>query len=372
MKKKLLIISSIGFLILLVSLLFWRLTQKQIQRLPGITPGVTEQPAREAQGQISQEKAREIAAGIIKWSDGMRSDNGTYYTGVDCSQGSECRRSEIIDKQLGIPIVWARYRSYLNTRNQVEMDKINNDLIALTTLNIGYPAQNDNLNCFLMDEMYKSDIFNNFQKDQIKKICQDGIYYGKEVQNLLEIFQSKGKIEEPAIDKVIAGEKLGISSIANKNNFTRYAIYSADLISSYLWFGDPEDLPASKYFLNLALQFYSQDYPDFIEGPIGLSAIQLYKTTNELKYKLFMDSFFARKREKGCVSSDDCIYYLLFLNEYKNNLQADVPSEIRKTENYLMDNAFDTDSGTIMTLSPGIKSFNIVTNALFAGYLAAK
>lgn len=336
-----------------------------------ITTGGNKMPEGKEEIKISTQEAHQIAAKIIDWLDTMKNDKGQYYTGDTCQPDGSCKRSEAVDKQWGILVLWGRYRNYINNSDKEEMKKIDEDLLALTTKDIGYPAQNDNYNCLLMFELYQSDVFNQNQKENIEKICHGSIYYGEETQELLGLLQKGKDIEEPPIEKVINGQSLSLWPIVDKNNYKKYAVYSADLIPLYKWFNDPEDLKGSKYFFNLALQIYSQSDPDLIDAPIGLAAVKLNQATGEKKYLDFADYFLRKKITKGCIATDDCIYYLLFLDELlKRENDLNITNEINRTRNYLIDNGYNDEKGAVRTLSRGIYSFDTINNALFAGYLA--
>src|SRR3989338_3085311 len=99
MKKKLLIFSSIGLLIIISAIVFWRLSLSKPLPIPKVDLRPIEQDINpQGSSQISPEKAREIAGSILNWADTMKNDKGQYYANQICS-GSSCQNPTTADKQ---------------------------------------------------------------------------------------------------------------------------------------------------------------------------------------------------------------------------------------------------------------------------------
>src|SRR3989338_4238936 len=271
MKKKLLIFSSIGLLIIISAIVFWRLSLSKPLPIPKVDLRPIEQDINpQGSGQISPEKAREIAVGIISWLNTMRNDLGRYYVSESC-ENNVCSKGTITDKQIGINVVWARYRNYLNGKKQQELEELKKDLITLTTPEIGFPAQNDFLNCKLMHEMSTSGVFTNESKNKIDKICQGSVHYGSEMQEFINNGTNLYR-NEPPVKEVMAGEALMIWEIASPEKFIKYAIYASDIGHYYLWVNNSDDLAAAKYYFNMALQIFSSKKDSLDDGVLALSA----------------------------------------------------------------------------------------------------
>jgi len=319
---------------------------------------------------IDSKKAMETASNIVKWLDTMKNDKGQYYTGLNCSGDGACSEPEPIDKQIGINVVWAKYRNYINSKNDNDLKSLEKDLTVLTTPEIGFPAQNDFYNCKLMYEMNQSGLFKEKVKDNIDVVCIGSVHYGPEMDEFVSTLSQNKYDEELMIKEVMEGATVDKWEISNSKKFNKYAIYAADIANYYRWIGIKDDLRAAKYYFNLALQIFSDKSTSSDGSVIGLAALDLYKATSEQKYLDFMNFFFDYKAKEGCKSLEDCAYFLMFLDElYKETNNSKAKNEAGKVIQFLINDYFDSDKG-IFYSSRLSHNYPVLENSILAGIFA--
>ncbi|KKS47293.1 hypothetical protein A3J20_04955 [Candidatus Gottesmanbacteria bacterium RIFCSPLOWO2_02_FULL_42_29] len=370
MKKKLLIFSSIGLLIIISAIVFWRLSLSKPLPIPKVDLRPIEQDINpQGSGQISPEKAREIAGNIIKWLDSMKNEKGRYLLFEDCLGGEGCQKSTETNKQYGLYVLWARYKNFLNTNKEVDLVKIKNDIIILTTPEIGFPAQNDSYNCKLMWEMSQSEVFDKENKEAIDQVCIGSIHFGPEMNEFNRSIKQKKYDLDPKIDEVIEGKVLDKWEIANSLAFNKYALYASDLTYVYYYLGNNDDLDAAKFYFDMALQIISNKDNKLEDAVLGIASIDLYKATKEAKYLDFANYFLQAKSKIGCNSAEDCAYYIMFLQELsKINNNQDIKTELNKVVQLLMSKSYNRELSLYHNFQS--KTYHTRVNALIAGVLA--
>ena len=375
MKKKLLIFSSIGLLVILSAIVFWRLLLSKPLPIPKVDLRPIEQDLNpQGSGQISKEKAREIAGNIIKWLDSMKNEKGQYFSNQICSANSSCQNPTTVDKQRGIIVAWARFRNYLNSKEESELKMLDNDLTTLTTPLIGSPAQNDYLNCTLMYELYQSSVFIPEQKNKIFSICNDSIFYGKDMNNYNENAASNQSYNlEPPIESFLQGKGINTGLKPNPREMVKYSSYVADLATIYLWTKEAKALTIAKYYFNLALQLYSEKSENLDDSLLDLASMKMFEATGEEKYLDFNSFLFDQKiNSLKCSNVDYCVNYLYFLDSYYQNFKGDEAIRIEKEKiiNSLIARYYDSQKKLLFNLNQNeTKYYPVAQNSIFSGIL---
>lgn len=332
------------------------------------TGGLTSSGPTPTYKPLTNQEASEISSKSMTWFDTMTNDVGRYFMFESCNSGI-CEKANDVDKQIGINVVWSRYRKYLNSNSPQELTNIEKDLTTLTTPNIGFPAQNDFLNCKLMYEMSQSGVFSEENKDKIDLICTGSVHYGPEMQEFISTLSQNKYQSDPQISEVNSGQVLDKWPIANPDKFLKYGIYASDIATYYLWAKKPDDLAAAKYYFNMALQIFSDRNSDLDDSIIGLAALDLYKASNEQRYLEFADYYLSDKAKRQCRSLQDCTYYLLFLDDFSQlNESSLVRSQRDMTLQTLFTRGYNENKKLFHTFN-GL-TYPTLENALLSGYLA--
>ena len=315
---------------------------------------------------LEKAEAQKIASRIIDWLDTMRNEDGRYYLYETCDEYNNCQKSQDTNKQLGIYVVWARYRNYINTKNQKDYINLVKDLDTLTTPVIGFPAQNDFLNCKLMYEISQSGIFDkDNSKEKVDDICLGSIHYGPELDEFSRTLGQNKYNLEPQINEVISGKSIDKWEIANPQSFNKYALYASDLTYVYKWQKTTVDLEAAKYYFKMALQIFSNKNPNLGDSELGLGALDLYRETKDQRYMDFIDYYLDYKTNTKCISLDDCAYYIMFLDEYYAlTKKAEIRNRINGILQMLIKEGYDKQKGVFHSING--KTYTTLTNALIA------
>jgi len=341
-------------------------TEEELSRTANSILVVSPKPIKQSEATTTSKDSSDWSEGMITQTDLGKNRKGIYYAIETCDSTGNCQKSSY-DKQIGISMIWSRYKLYKKTQDLKELNRLMRDLDVHSS-DVAVPAQNNTLNCRLMHELYQDNIFKAEYKEKINTICMASIYYGPEVDYFEQAYKQNNLFSEPDIVSVLAGNKLTMEPQIIPEHLQKYGIYAADLADLYLWYKDPENLEAAKYFFNLGLQYFS-NYHDSSNGILALAALDLYRATNESKYLNFIDYLITEKSKYGCMTTEDCAYYTFSLNEiYKFTGNQKYKEVLGKVLSYLYQESFDAFKGSFRSLSGN--NYLLIDNSILGGVLA--
>lgn len=379
-RKKILIIAFILLIVFIfVIFIFIQIQKKQKQQIYPTT-------------ELSQTKINnlKIAKKALNWLDKQKDQNGIYYYALVCSEkNDECKITPGDKKSTGPIIIWGRFQYYKATKNEEDLKAFNNDLDIYTDKNKVKIIQNHFWNCKLMYELWQDDLLNPQQKEKIKQICKNSTYD----IDIKKIDESK---DIPSFDlkKIIENKQINTSPYIVSDiseNLNKYSVYASDFLYRFLWENNEIDLKRAKWLFYQAINLYQNEKRDvYIGGKcvLGISALDMYKVTDDNSYLEFAKSFFEKENIKNncseptleinqSISRSACVNFIyekvtcaIFANElYKATNNIEYKNFYEKLLNKIITENFNQEDG-FFGAAQELKYRPLTENALLIGILS--
>lgn len=242
-----------------------------------------------------------IAEKTLSCLNKMKDERGVYLYSKTCETPSNCKKLD--SNHSGPRPIWAWFKHYQKTKNPQDLkiisDDLENHLKKVATI------QNDFWNCKLM---YDAWINGNFSFD-IKKKVEDLCFYGNYIYDQsLNINQT----QEPDLKKTIEIKKNAPypteTSTTTSEDILKFAFFSSDFASKYLWAKNLDDLKQAKNFFNYAVNLYTNEKKFiFIKSKcvLGIASVDLYKATKKIDYLNFAKDLYDFERVSDlCLKND--------------------------------------------------------------------
>lgn len=283
----------------------------------------------------------QIAEKAISWLDSIKDKQNIYYFGQQCRLNKSCD-TPFTDKQIGIPVIWARYQYYKKTRKPEELQIIKEHISSYLSISF----QPDFWHCKLLYEMSQDDAFTQGEKNNLKTLCTNTAFYQiasaaaeKKNPNTFNSSDIINKLESKSSSIIISD-----SLPKNEREFLMYCAYTSDLISISSWFQSPTNLEGAKYYFDNAIYYYIQkknstsSYLPFL----GIAALDMYKATNNKQYLEFA-TYLANKIEKENPNNTVYLAGLAYLENslYASTNDKNYSTNFKKNVAKIVDNSFD-------------------------------
>ena len=252
-----------------------------------------------------------IADKVSIWLKSMKnSSDSQYHYSLNCINKNNCQLTPP-DKQIAISVLWSQYEHYKNSKNNIELGQMEQDIIKYSKRSEIVDKdlriyQLDFWHCRFLFEMAKDSVFNNEYKDYLKNICQNNNYYLART-NLIDILNTNN---------------LSIIFPKNQRVFAINNAIISDFISMYSWFADDQLLKiANMYFVNAKNYYLKNNLSTVDSSYLTIASLDLYLATKDQTYLDFANELYNK------FSSAD-----------RNNLNINQLTELCYTSQFYYDN----------------------------------
>ncbi len=303
--------------------------------------------------------------------------NKTLYPYSVVCEGKSCQ-STGTDRQVSIPVMLAAWQYSRFAEDKSVESIVKKDIQDLK----GQIFQPRFLHCYLLYEMINSGVFEE-DRQTLQKMCTDAVYFNQRGVSILANKADPNQIVARRYIDKIQGRIFELNQDSefqrlipkDESEFTTYSSYVAEFATRYKFTNSPEDLRRAKTYLDLVVEYLSQD-PSRVGNTRGLPLMsmgiyRLFEATGNPEYEklffLLLGPATSNKREDlinlvHIALLDDLILQKTGLEQYRQDLQAIL--------NYLVDNNFYL-YGITSNKNAEKKYYYINENALVA-YLIAK
>ncbi|MDH7476581.1 MAG: hypothetical protein QHH09_03935 [Microgenomates group bacterium] len=277
---------------------------------------------------------------VLAWMNSMKDQNNLYFANIQCNSEKQCS-NPVTDKQLGIIAMWAHYIFYKKSNKAEELAVVKNHIASYA--NEVY--QPDFWHCRFLYEIASEPSWSQNEKNQLKKICDDSLYYKyhnavKNALNNLEFNSNYFINAMKTTNKTILYTEIGP---LNEQEALMFSTYASDFIAKYRWTNIPQHLFVAKNYFDAALSYYlSHKSDNNVYLPyLGLAALDIYKVTSNENYLNFA-KFIA---EQVANMNIDNLSTKISLSYLKRELFINTKDKIylnwSSTKTDLLDNYFD-------------------------------
>lgn len=378
-KNRLILIIIFVFLIFLIISGYWFFREKSRVKIDEIV-----------------EKEKDIAKLTLSWLNNQKNNEGIYRVNYVCVK----REDPFYSTRIFPSVLWGKFKYY---EKNLDYDGISRVMEELN-LAINTPTQNNQWNCKLMEDLWKSNILSEEQKEKAKNYCRNSGAEGfgdSEMHNVATLNFDELKISiETNINNIISGRPLTFIETYNfnslSNEFRKVTDYvSNDVVSYLLW---KEENRENEEIINsfkrhafdnyyLSLQGYSVVEKSIEHNSLlGIASLNMYRMTNEKKYHdIALHLFNENKKIELQSTGYDYVYFALFANQFfKITGEELYRTEREKIVNQIIENQFirpickdfEGMDGFVLNLEKGGfrssigDSYFIKENALMLGLLS--
>ena len=214
-----------------------------------------------------------------------------------------------------------------------------------------------------------SGLFSGSNSQKLEDICFNSIYYGEEIDEVNRRLDRGDNILDPNVKDVIEEKILQVDKVSDVDKFKVYTSYASDFATRYDWQKYKDDLTGAKFFFNLALQIFSQQNSKLQDATIGSAALDLYKATQNSIYLEFAKYYLEKKQTVGCLSTEECADYLLFINEIKDYGYFVDYNLREQTVSFIVKKAYDNDKKLFRTMASGSYSYSVKDNSVLSALI---
>ncbi len=338
MKNKLIIIVSFFVLILLLVLFaIFILVPKKTNNKTFIKKENITLP--------SSSEEQIIAKSIISWLDEQKDDRGIYYSIRSCTVENNC--GDVGESnRTGFAAVWARYRYYLATKDNSQLDIIKKDLISIKNMvdSGKYKIQNNHYACYFMSDIYFDQNLSQEIKDLSKEVCLLGTYEitnnpfeselylqnrDKELPNASLNQENSNLIQQSSISKIDNFLNNKEQLVENSDIYTKYAYHASDLIARNIITSNPKYLNSAIFVFDIILDNYINSYDKLsVEERLSISTASLdfYRITDNQLFFDFAKTVFEKEKPNIYYNLNSVIQY---------RISAEALAQITKDKKYI-------------------------------------
>ncbi len=344
------------------------------------------------------EREKDLAELTLSWLDSQKNNEGIYRASYSSRMVGEEDENIFYYSRIFPSILWGKLKYYEKNSDYEGIIELEKEL----DLAINTPTQNNQWNCKLMEDFWKSDILSQEQKDKAKLYCRNSGGEGfidEEMHNVSAI--GSEKVESfilKNIDNIIDGRPLSFDKFYDADSlrveFRKITAYTSNDVARCLL--EKEDNEENEEIIDifkkgafygyyLALQGYSVVEKTIENNSLlGIVSLDLYRITNEEKHLNLALHLFNENKElelQDISHNYDYIYFGLFAEDIFKVTGEEVYKEERERirdkiiENQFIypfsvidDLIFDSERGAFRS---GTGSFYLTKeNALMLGLLS--
>jgi len=317
---------------------------------------------------VSSQEMASISASVLGWIDKTKGNDGVYFSGVNCENGS-CTNG-FVSRPAGAQVIWARFQHFAKTGDNTDLQKINQDLTTYLDPKVVPYIQNRFFSCKLLYEIISSkNPATSSLNDKLAELCNRNTHNPFDL-NEINALISKNEDKDPNLDSFLVGQAQTTALTKNQGNLLEPEILSSEYSTRFLWFSDPTDLRRAKqYFIKATMDFDSKlKSADAKTATLGIASLDLYQATQEKKYMEIAETLFPESGK--CSEVSDCAYMAMFARQMflmsNEDRWKQLELQVLKTA---IAKGYDVDQKAFHTFGNTRQTFDMMNNSFLAGLL---